>query len=139
MALMPYADILKVSDEEMKLLTGIDDFDEGSRKLADYGITLVCISCGAEGAFFRRGEDFGKISGFEVKAVDTNGAGDAFLGAIHYQLREKSLVDLKQMPVHEIEEVFRFANAAGALTVMKKGAIPAMEKMEAICSFLHKR
>ncbi|MGI6404486.1 MAG: carbohydrate kinase family protein [Oscillospiraceae bacterium] len=137
--LMPYADILKVSDDEMKLLTGTDDFDEGSRKLADYGITFVCVSCGSEGAYYRRGNEFGKVPAFEVCAVDTNGAGDAFLGAIHYQIRKKSLADLKQMPRNELEAIIRFANAAGALAVLKKGAIPAMANMEMICSFLEQK
>lgn len=138
LSLMPYADILKVSDDEMKLLTGTGNFDEGSQKLADYGITLVCVSCGSEGAFFRRGNDFGQVPAFKVCAVDTNGAGDAFFGAIHYQLRKKSLTDLKQIPLNELEAIIRFANAAGALAVLKKGAIPAMANMETICSLLEK-
>ena len=53
---MPYADILKVSEEEMELLTGTQDIKTGSRMLADYGITLVCVSRGALGACFRRGD-----------------------------------------------------------------------------------
>lgn len=129
---MPYADILKVSEEEMELLTGMKDLEKGSRKLADYGVLLVCISLGAEGACFRRGGDFGKVPGFSVDTVDTNGAGDSFFGAIHYQLRHKTLEDITAMPAEELADIIRFANAAGARTTMKKGAIPAMADREGI-------
>lgn len=136
---MPYADILKVSEEEMELLTGIKDLAQGSQKLADYGITLVCVSRGGEGAFFRRGDDWGEVPGFTVNTVDTNGAGDSFFGAIHFKLRNKDLEDLKQMSAEELTEMIRFANAAGARTTMKKGAIPAMADGEAIMNFLYKK
>ncbi len=129
---MPYADILKVSGEEMELLTGTGDVEKGSRILADYGITLVCVSEGAGGACFRRGADFREVPGFAVHTVDTNGAGDSFFGAIHSRLRDKTLEDLKNMPADELEEIIRFANAAGARTTMKKGAIPAMADGETI-------
>ncbi|MBS5062760.1 MAG: carbohydrate kinase [Hungatella hathewayi] len=134
---MPYADILKVSEEEMELLTGTQDIETGSRTLADYGITLVCVSRGAMGACFRRGDDYMEVPGFAVDTVDTNGAGDSFFGAIQYQLREKNLEDLKQMPVEQLAEIIRFANAAGARTTMKKGAIPAMADGETIAQFLY--
>lgn len=135
---MPYADILKVSEEEMELLTGSGDLEQGSQILADYGITMVCVSRGENGAFFRRGSDCGCIPGFTVDTVDTNGAGDSFFGAIHYQLRHKSLEDLREMPADELEEMIRFANAAGACTTMKKGAIPAMADQKTILDFLNK-
>lgn len=135
--LLSYADILKVSEEEMELLTGISNLEEGSQKLANYGSALVCVSRGAAGAFFRRGADCGQVSGFAVNTADTNGAGDSFFGAIHYQLRNKTLEDLKNMSVAELTEMIRFANAAGALTAIKKGAIPAMANMETIQAFLN--
>lgn len=133
---MPYADILKVSEEEMELLTGIGDLEKGSQILADYGITLVCVTKGAGGAYFRRGADCGEVPGLSVDAVDTNGAGDSFFGAIHSKLRDKTLGDLKNMPSDNLTEIIRFANAAGARTTMKKGAIPAMADGETIMNFL---
>lgn len=139
LSLLPYANIVKVSEEEMRMLTGENDIAKGSRKLMDYGSTLVCVSCGSEGTFYRRGDDFGKVPAFEVNVVDTNGAGDAFLGAILYQIREKSLMDIKEMSINKLESIIRFANATGALAVMKYGAIPAMADMKKVRSFIKEK
>ena len=130
--LLQYADILKVSEEEMELLAGTQDLIEGSKKLADFGISLVCISRGDKGAFIRRGTDCREIQGFKVKAVDTNGAGDSFFGAIHYKIKDMSLQELQNIKIEDLVNIVRFANAAGALTTTKRGAIPAMPEINEI-------
>lgn len=66
------------------------------------------------------------IPGFKVKAVDTVAAGDSFNGALAVALTERK----------EIEEAIRFANAMGALTVQKAGAIPSLARREAVEQFL---
>lgn len=133
---LPYTDILKVSEEEMELLTGTGDLEKGSQKLADYGITLVCVSKGAKGAYYRRGKDCRGVPGFTVDVVDTNGAGDSFFGAVLYKLRNKTLEELKAMPAEQLTAVIRFANGAGACTTRKKGAIPAMADEDTIMKLL---
>ena len=54
-------DILKISDEELPLLTGTKDCEEGTRQLREqYGIPLILLTLGADGAFYRRGDETGK-------------------------------------------------------------------------------
>lgn len=79
-------DILKVSDEELVLLTGTSDLEEGSRILAEHGIALILVTLGSEGVFYRFGGSTGSIPGVQVKVSDTNGAGDTFLGAMLMQI-----------------------------------------------------
>lgn len=126
------ADILKVSEEEMQLLTGESDPQKGAGKLLEMGPSLVLVSMGAKGAYYQNRAGSGHVPAFDVETVDTNGAGDAFLGAVLYQLRSASAADLAAMPPERLRRIVCFANAAGSLTTMKNGAIPAMPTMEEI-------
>ena len=117
-------DVLKVSDEELPLLTGTDDLDKGSQILADKGIALVLVTLGANGAYYRFGSHTGHIPGVKVKVGDTNGAGDTFFGATLAQLAKFG--KLSDITVPELETIITIANKAAALTTSRHGAIPAM-------------
>lgn len=125
-SMIPYADVLKVSEEEMALLTGDNNPETATKALADQGVSLVLVSMGGEGACYRCGQVFGRVPAFPVQTVDTNGAGDSFLGAILFQLRNKSREALRTMGEPELRELITYGNAAGALTTTAYGAIPAM-------------
>ncbi len=84
------ADILKVSEEEMQLVTGESDPERGSKALLDMGPSLVLVSMGAKGAYCRNAVCAGALPTFDVPTVDTTGAGDAFMGAIHFLLKGKT-------------------------------------------------
>jgi fructokinase len=131
-SLLNSADILKVSDEEMTLLTGETDLEKGSSLLAAKGPAIVLVSLGAKGAYFRCAAGSGSLPTYDVHTVDTTGAGDAFLGAVHYRLRDKSLTELKNISRDELADIVDFANAAGSLTTTQKGAIPALPDMTGI-------
>ena len=119
-------DILKVSEEELPLLSGCDDLEAGSKALADRGVTLVLVSRGPKGAFYRLGNLCGSLPTYEVKSIDTTGAGDAFLGAVLWQLRQIDRAALKELKQAELEEIVDFANAAGSLATTRKGALAVM-------------
>lgn len=127
-ALLPYADILKVSDEEMRMLTGSEDLEEGSRVLAGYGCRLILVTLGADGAFVRLEDDTAAIPGLSVEVADTNGAGDTFLGAVLMQIATNRLRPDDGWA--GIKEMVRYANKAAALTCSRNGAIPAMPYAE---------
>lgn len=126
---LPLCDILKISDEELPLLTGTDDPVEGSRMLAGLGIRLIFITLGANGAFFRLGEDTGSVPGIKVKVGDTNGAGDTFFGAALSKLVKENL---NKLTLNRVEEIAAFANKAASITTSRHGAIPAMPRLEEI-------
>ena len=117
-------DVLKVSDEELPLLTGTSDLDKGSQLLADKGIALVLVTLGADGAYYRFGDHTGHIPGVKVKVGDTNGAGDTFFGATLSQLCQFN--KLSDITVSELENILTVANKAAAITTSRHGAIPAM-------------
>ena len=119
-------DILKVSDGELPLLSGCSDLSEGSRLLCAGGIPLVLVTLGAAGVYYRMGEHTGTIPGISVPVVDTNGAGDTFLGTVLARLCRRDEGILTGLSVPELEDVLSFANQAAALTCSRPGAIPAM-------------
>lgn len=126
---LPLCDILKISDEELPLLTGTTDPAKGSGILAKLGIRLIFITLGPEGAFFRLGAQTGSVPGIPVKVGDTNGAGDTFFGAALSKLVKE---DLDRLTLPRLREIAAFANKAASITTSRHGAIPAMPRLEEV-------
>ena len=131
-AALELTDILKVSEEEMCLLTGESTLPGGAEKLQAMGPSAVFITRGKEGAYFRTPSGEGALPAFPVNAVDTTGAGDAFWGALLAQIPGRGRTALEALTLEEWVSATRVANAAGGLTTTAKGAIPAMPDSAAI-------
>lgn len=123
-------DILKLSDEEMELLSGSNAPETCSQVMADKGISLVLITLGSEGVFYRLGEHTGVVPGVPTKVADTNGAGDTFFGAVLSRLSRRAQGALEGLTKEELEEILTFANRAASVTCSRSGAIPAMPTLE---------
>ena len=123
-------DILKVSDEELPLLTGCTDPEKGSARLTDQGVRLVLVTLGAHGAFYRFDGHTGHVPGVPCQVGDTNGSGDTFFGAALSQLMK--LDSLDQLTVPELRRILAFANKAASITTSRHGAIPAMPTLEEV-------
>lgn len=123
---LPLVDVIKLSEEELPLLTGSHDLAEGSGLLAGKGISLVLVTLGESGAFCRwKGECF-TVPGVAVRVADTNGAGDTFFGAVLSRLCRRGERPLEGLERGELEDILAYANRAAALTCSRSGAIPAM-------------
>lgn len=134
-SLIATADIMKVSDEELPLLTGETEPDKAADVLHDQGVKLVAITLGAQGAFVRVGGENRLVPGFRSNAVDTTGAGDAFFGGFLYRFlsSQKSLGDVS---LEDAADYARFGNATASLCVEHRGGIPAMPKLaDVLCRF----
>ena len=126
-SVLGFVDILKISDEELPLLTGTDDPEAGTRQLFDeYGISLILLTLGADGAYYRRGGETGKAEGFKVKVADTNGAGDTFFGAFLSRMAALGVYKPDDLTSEQLFDSVRTANLAASLTTSRHGAIPAM-------------
>ncbi|KAH8483220.1 hypothetical protein H0E87_027845 [Populus deltoides] len=127
------ADIIKISEEEISFLTkGEDPYDDAVvRKLCHPNHKLLLVTEGPEGCRYYTKEFNGRVKGLKVDAVDTTGAGDAFVAGILSQLaKDLSLLQNED----RLREALMFANACGALTVKERGAIPALPTREAVHS-----
>ena len=121
------SDVIKVSDEELVLITGCETWEEGAEKLLQSGAILVLVSMGGSGAGFMTQSARGLVPAFAVQAVDTTGAGDSFMGTMLYQLKGHSVAEIARLSNEKLYAMVRAANAAGALTVTGKGAIASMK------------
>ena len=128
-------DILKISDEELPLLTGTEDPVAGTALLAEHGIRLILVTLGSKGVFYRLGGACGTVPGYKVKVADTNGAGDTFHGALLSRLIARGEKPLEGLEAPELETMLDFANRAAALTCTRSGAIPAMPTLEEVEAF----
>lgn len=130
--------LAKVSKEEWEFILGTADFDGGSRRLLDAGVQLVVRSEGGAGASFATSRASGHVDAFEVESVEFTGAGDAFTASL--------LVDLlacraegaapAELEEGQLRHILRRANAVGALTTTRRGAIPALPRRQEVDAFL---
>ena len=79
------ADFVKVSDEEIHIITGLSDFAKGTQTLHQLGAKIVAVTLGSEGTYLSNGHRNEIIPSVNVKSIDSTGAGDAFVGATLYQ------------------------------------------------------
>ena len=120
-------DILKVSDEELPLISGKTNVEEGAKYLCDkYNIKLVLVTLGAKGAYYRFKDCAGIVDGVSVTVADTNGAGDTFFGAFLSRMAYMEKYNPSDLTEDEIKDMLAFSNNAAAITTSRSGAIPAM-------------
>lgn len=120
-------DILKVSDEELPLISGKTDVEDGAKYLCDkYNIKLVLVTLGAKGAYYRFKDCAGIVDGVSVTVADTNGAGDTFFGAFLSRMVYMEKYNPSDLTEDEIKDMLAFSNNAAAITTSRSGAIPAM-------------
>lgn len=124
-SLIPYVDIMKISDEETKLLTDKESPEEAAEILFKKGVKIIAVTLGSDGAYLYCREGGVHIPGFASKVVDTNGAGDSFWGGFLYCI-SKGGKRPEDVSMDELKKYVRFGNAVASLCVEKKGAIPAM-------------
>ena len=134
------ADVVKVSEEELAFVTGLSGVEEGIQELLAGGVQLVAVSLGARGCYYATRKVRNYVRGWTVEAVDTTGAGDGFvagmLAGLLDALSHGRILD--DLSAARLEGIFAFANAAGALTTLKRGAIPSLPTSSQVEEFLRK-
>lgn len=127
-------DILKISDNEIQFITGIEDYDQGVLYLQNkYEIPLILLTMGKKGsrAYYK---DFRiEEKGFQVSTIETTGAGDTFCGCSLAYILEH---DINNLTEDHLREMLIFANAGAALVTTKKGAICSMPERREIVDLI---
>lgn len=129
--LLALVDIITPNETEAEKLTGIRVENDGDAARAagalhDKGIGTVIITLGSRGVWVSANGEDRRVPGFKVKAIDTIAAGDTFNGALVTALLEGRAMD----------EAIRFAHAAAAIAVTRKGAQPSVPWRKEIDEFL---
>lgn len=136
-SLIVTADIMKVSDEELPLLTGETDPVKAADALLDQGVRVIAVTLGAKGAYVRVGSEGRIVPTFPGKVVDTTGAGDSFFGGFLYRYLSSGK-PLKQITIDDAADYARFGNATATLCVGRRGGIPAMPKLNEIVELINR-
>lgn len=125
--------VVKLSDDELQPVLGVDDPDEACDALLDRGVALALISLGADGAIYATRDFRGRVEAVELdEVVDATGAGDAFLAATLAHLaghEHWSTADVVRTAVHR-------GAAAGALACSRFGAMTALPDRKTLDAFV---
>lgn len=133
---IPRVEIFSPNESETETLTGIKPVsveDCLRASMALYQRTemkYVVLKLGDRGCFVYDGKYCDLVSPFDVTAVDTTAAGDAFTAALAYKYISGG---------KDILRACRYANAVGALTVTKRGAAPSLPTARDVDAFLKER
>ena len=121
-----YADFIKVSDEEIRLITKENDIKKGVKKLHEFGAKFVAVTLGAEGTLVSDGNNVEVIPSIKIKQVDSTGAGDAFVGGVLKRISE--IENKKEINFDKWREIIAYGNKVGAITCTNYGAIDSIPK-----------
>jgi sugar/nucleoside kinase (ribokinase family) len=122
---LKFVDVLKPCKAAAREITGESDYDAVADKLLDLGPSIVAITLGSDGCLIASREERVRVPAFQVKVVDTTGAGDAFMGGLSYGLLQG----------WDFARVGIFANACAALCCTKVGA-RAMARRDEVAAFI---
>lgn len=122
-------DFFKVSDEEAMMLTRTGTVDEAAAIFLDRLSSAFAITLGKDGTLLGRDNGTTVFPSIEIKAVDTTGAGDAFVGAVLYQLSGHSGEAIKGLTSDDWARIITNANKAGARTCEYMGAMEAFKHL----------
>ncbi|KAI3726597.1 hypothetical protein L1987_66395 [Smallanthus sonchifolius] len=118
------SDFIKVSDDEVEFLTQKSaDNEDAVKSLWHDGLKLMVVTDGEKGCRYYTKNFKGKVPGYPVKAIDTTGAGDSFVGSLLVSMAKDTSIFTDEA---KLKQALAFSNACGAICTTKKGAIPAL-------------
>ncbi len=124
---LQHCNFLKLSDEEAMLLTGTTVLMDAAEKLLQQTTGIFTITLGKDGTMLGYKNNISILPSIPVTPVDTTGAGDAFVGAVLYQL--SNIENITGLPVETWDSIITNANKAGARTCEYMGAMEAFKHL----------
>ncbi len=122
-------DFFKVSDEEALLITGKTSVEAAAEEFFNQSSAVFAITLGKEGTMLGISNTISIIPSIPINAVDTTGAGDAFVGAVLYQLSALEHMSIGELQQSDWQEIIHQANKAGARTCEYLGAMEAFKNL----------
>jgi len=125
---LPYLDIALPSIEEARMFTGKEKVEEIANFLLNYGVKIVGLKMGGEGCYLKTKKEEFRIPSYQIKVIDTSGAGDAFAAGFLTGI----------IKGWNLQKVGEFANAVGALCVQAIGCTTGVKNMDETLAFMNK-
>lgn len=133
---LPYADIIKISDEELEFITGYSDIKDAVPELLSGRGKYVIYTKGKDGAEIYTKNGMVGAPGYTIEVRDTTGAGDSFIGAFLFCILRDQVKNLDSVSEEKLYEYLDFANAYAAYTTTKEGALAAMATGEEMIDWM---
>lgn len=124
------SDFVKISDEELKLITKEKDSYKGIEKIHQLGAGIVAVTKGKEGSLISNGENIALISSPKINAVDTTGAGDAFTGTVLYHFANFSHIKNVKLDFEFLKATTKKANIVAAQVCTELGSLSALSALK---------
>ena len=134
---IPYVDVMKLSDEECELVTGRLEPAMAAEWLLEQGVKVCVVTLGADGAFVATHDGSAVVPGYAADVVDTTGAGDSFWGGFLAGLLESGLAPA-DVDIAAAQGFVRLGNAVASLTVRGRGGIPSIPERKDVEALLAK-
>jgi fructokinase len=134
-SMLDQADFLKISEEELEFMTGEKSIEAGVAQLKRYNIPLIAVTLGGEGSYLFTKEGSQHVPAMQVKAVDTTGAGDAFVSGMLYSLHQYD-GEISAITLADAAKMAEFASVSGALAASTKGAMTALPTLVEVQKYL---
>lgn len=136
--LLPSVGVVKLSEDEIRFVTGTGDVEEALLALRKLGVALPVITRAAQGAVFLWQGKVVRVPGVAAKLVDSTGAGDGFMAGLLFGLTRlfPDAEGLGRAGVGELREIVTFANAVAARVVERLGAVAGLPKLAEVESAL---
>lgn len=124
---LQYADIVKISDDELLFITGKDNITDALPYLWNKGVRLVLFTRGSDGMSAYTGKAEASVEAPEAEAVDTTGAGDASIGSFLWKLNSMGYGagNIEDITSPDLKRILGFSAAFCAESIKHKGAIPS--------------
>ncbi len=127
---LQHCNFFKLSDEEAMLITGSGSMTSAVDILLRNTRAVFAITLGKEGTLLGYDRQTEVIPSIKIKPVDTTGAGDAFVGAVLFQLNENKPDKMNNLSALQWKEIVLNANKAGARTCEYMGAMEAFKHLD---------
>jgi fructokinase len=119
----------KLSDEEALLITGCDTLQHAAAALRKKSSAVFAITLGKEGTLLCMGDHLEMIGSIAITPIDATGAGDAFVGAVLFQLIHSNATAIPLIDILQWKKIIANANKAGARTCEYMGAMEAFKHL----------
>lgn len=130
------ADVVKISDEEVEFLWGLDVEAGADFILRNFGVKLVFVTCGAEGCYFKNGNASGHVPSLSgIHVMDTTGAGDIFGGSAVWKLLQLGKAP-EALDESELLEIVTFACTSAGLSTTRPGGISSVPDYQEVVAHL---
>lgn len=129
--MMAQADIVKLSDEDLRWLFGEGDMQQMAQDVIAKGAAIVFVTKGAKGAWAYTRSQSVFVPARAATVVDTVGAGDTFNAGVLASLSKQGLLGkstLQAIGKSALTAALTYGNRAAAITVARAGANPPWKK-----------